>query len=484
MHVVIRMGDDELSVEFSRRCHEDFAFFVENVLGYKLAGFHREQIDLMLRHRYVCIINPVSHGKTTVFAIAYPIWLLWKMKDYDICLVSSTEEQAMRALGIIQRTIEDSEFLKHLVPSAKTVKWGSTFLITTNGNRCYTKPFSDSARGIQPDLIVYDDLLRGRDISMEQIKEVFWTVFIPRGQARGSKHIVVGTPQDDDDLLTEIEKSHSDQWVTIRKSAVITDDLGKWLKPLWPEVFSLSDLKNLKDAMGLYRFNREYMCQPSGTEGGLFPPEMIADCCFEDIGFSNNIDGVAHIGADFAMSKSATGDYTVFAVVDHITGVRKFGEREVKDPIIVKHMERKKGGDRKWHIERIKWLNDTYHPNTIVADSSTFGQVFIDDLKDDGVFVFPQAFESQARNKLLLGLRRVVEDGRLIIPIKEDSLFTYNVTKELINELRGFEERKTKSSMKTFQSSKKHDDMVMALSMAISRIRDKKPMPMHLIHSA
>ena len=470
------MVPEEVSFEFYQKCISDFPFFVEKVLGYNLADFHLEQIDLMLRHRYTCVITPVSHGKTTLFSVSLPLWLLWKEKDFNICLVSSTEEQAQRALGIIQKTIETNPFLKHLVPSAKTVKWGSSYIHTTNGSKCYTKPFSDSARGIQPDLIVYDDLLRSRDVNMDLIKEIFWSVFIPRGQARGCKHVVVGTPQSDDDLLTDIEKDHTEMWATVRKAAVITNERGDWIKPLWPAVFSLKQLDDLKKAVGLYRFNREFMCQPSGLEGGLFPPDMIAGSCDDDLGFSYKIEGDSFVGGDFAMSKSSTGDFTVITAVDSLSGNHMINGREIVDPIIIKHMTRNKGGNRIWNNTKLNWYNKTFLPQKMVLDGTTFGAVFVNDLQADGIFAISQGFRPDQRNKLLLNLRRLMEDGRIVIPTKEDEQFTFGVTKHLLSELKGFEEKKTPGGLKTFKTNKKHDDSVMSLAMAVSQIVEMRPM--------
>jgi len=470
------MVPEEVSIEFYQKCISDFPFFIENVLGYTLADFHLEQIDMMLRNRYSNIITPISHGKTTLFSVSFPLWLLWKEKDFDICLVSSTEEQAQRALGIIQKTIETNPFLKHLVPSAKTVKWGSSYLHTTSGSKCYTKPFSDSARGIQPDVIIYDDLLRSRDVNMDLVKEIFWSVFIPRGQARGCKHVVVGTPQSDDDLLTDIENEHADLWATDRKAAVILNERGEWIRPLWPAVFTLDQLRDLKKAIGPYRFNRELMCQPSGLEGGLFSPDMIAGACYDNMGFSYKTEGDVFFGGDFAMSKSATGDYTVLTVVDSLKGIHKFDGIEVMDPIVIKHMTRKKGGSRIWHNDKLKWYNENFLPKKMVLDGTTFGAVFVEDLQADGIFAVSQGFRPDQRNKLLLNLRRLLEDGRIVIPTKEDEDFTFGVTRHLLSELKGFEEKKTIGGLKTFKTNKKHDDTVISLAMAVSLIVEMRPM--------
>jgi len=55
---------------------------------------------------------------------------------------------------------------------------------TTNGNYLYVKPFNDSARGMQPNYIIYDDILRIEDsnTTAEDKEEIFWSVFYPAGQ--------------------------------------------------------------------------------------------------------------------------------------------------------------------------------------------------------------------------------------------------------------------------------------------------------------
>jgi len=150
--------------------------------------------------------------------------------------------------------------------------------------------------------------------------------------------------------------------------------------------------------------------------------------------------------------------------------------REIVDPIIIKHMTRNKGGNRIWHNTKLNWYNKTFLPQKMVLDGTTFGAVFVNDLQADGIFAISQGFRPDQRNKLLLNLRRLMEDGRIVIPTKEDEQFTFGVTKHLLSELKGFEEKKTPGGLKTFKTNKKHDDSVMSLAMAVSQIVEMRPM--------
>jgi len=69
-----------------------------------------------------------------------------------------------------------------------------------------------------------------------------------------------------------------------------------------------------------------------------------------------------------------------------------------------------------------------------------------------------------------------MEDGRIVIPTKEDENFTFGITKYLLSELKGFEEKKTVSGLKTLKTNKKHDDTVFSLAMAVSQIIEMRPM--------
>jgi hypothetical protein len=489
---------DEFS-EFSYKCHNDFIFFCENVLELKMSEFHKElgRIPTNKANRYVLIVIPVGHLKTTIFTKAYSMWRLLRESRIEIAITSSSERQSMKMLGEIQDELERNPFLKFLIPSDRNSTWNKSELKTSNGNRLYIVPFNSSARGIQPHYLIYDDLLRETDMSMDKIKDSFWGIFFPRGQTNYCQHLMVGTPQSGDDLYAEIEEKEKkgEGWTTIRKPAIYTDANGKWEKPLWPERFSLEELQEIKTNMGEYRFKREYMCDPLSSGSSLFPSELLRWCEDPDLTMNYNTKGTVYMGCDFAISTASTGDYNVYTIVDVISGdyKRKIDiggvehEITVKDPIVVKFIDRYRGAT--WHAQRIKQLWDQYHPIKLICDASSFGSKIIEEIKQYGIAVESQDFSRGPRGDLLIGLRRLIETDdpltcppRLVIPTSQKDA-TYSLTNRLIMELRAMEQSKTKTNIQTFSSSLSHDDMVMSLAMAVKDSFHRRGMLSKMIYT-
>jgi hypothetical protein len=187
---------------FKERIKNDLPFFCERVLGLELSSFHREQLE-MLDQRYVCIISPRGHLKTTLFSIAYPIWKLWKEENIEICLTSSTIDQSRKTLEKVHSAIEENEFLRELMPTDRKSSWNRFELTCKNRNKYFIKPFNSTIRGTHVNYCICDDILREGN-TQEQIKEIFWSIIFPIVQTKRGQLMVVGTPMTENDLLFEL----------------------------------------------------------------------------------------------------------------------------------------------------------------------------------------------------------------------------------------------------------------------------------------
>lgn len=63
------------------RASNDFIYFCENVVpelfnNQPMSKFHKEIAMLPLKNKWLCIIVPVGHLKTTIFSKAYCLWRL------------------------------------------------------------------------------------------------------------------------------------------------------------------------------------------------------------------------------------------------------------------------------------------------------------------------------------------------------------------------------------------------------------------------
>lgn len=481
------------------RYFNDFWLFANDLLSfhkikvYEFDAFHHDVINTILSNRYTLIILPRGHLKTTLLN-TYALWRMLRETKYELGLVSSTLDQTIKNLTFIQDMIETTPWMKHLVPEDRSYTWSKSKLTTTNGNTCTVLPFKPSARGAHPNELLYDDIMREKDIDMDEIKDTFWHIFFPMGQTKNCKHTVVGTPISAEDLFVEIQDkvAKGSPWRVLRRQAIEANDEGKEV-PLWSSRFSLEELSEIKDDMGTYRFNREFLCDPLAAGAGFFPPEMILNATEDDLTFNYQTQGVVAIGADFAMSESASGDYNCFTVIDSINGTVKRdmefnGEKvtvEVENPVVIKYIDRWKGPTGQ--ARRLKELSDTYKATKVIVDISTFGQKFAQELRELGVSVDGQDFRPANRSQLLVNLRRLFESDdiqrpvpRMIIPSSQEN-FTYDKTKHLIKELSGFRETKTKAGSMTLASNLAHDDTVMSLALAVKDVAFLRSIPTKLV---
>ncbi|MHA1304414.1 MAG: hypothetical protein ACTSPI_12015 [Candidatus Heimdallarchaeaceae archaeon] len=468
---------------------KDLTYYLEREGMIDFGSFHKKVLETVLTHKNAVIMLTRGHLKTHMLSICYPIWRLIREEKYQICLVSATLDQSMRNLNKIQDILETTPALKYLVPEDRFETWNKSNLITSNKNELFIWAFSGK-RGIHPNEIIYDDILMDEGLKPSDVDDIFWKVFHPMGLQKNCKHIVIGTPvyNEEEDLLFKLKRlsERDEEWGSLYLPGEITDERGN-RKPLWSERYTAKELDNLKENMGLYKYNREILLNPMAEGSGFFPTDMVLNCTDDDYRFTYNTEGEVVIGADFAMSDSPSGDYTVFTVVDSIKGVKKrqlrFGkeivEVEVKDPIIIRHIERFKSSTGQ--ISSLLRLWDIFKPTKIITDASTFGKRFSQELAEKGVVVSEQKFDPASRNTLLVNLRRLIETEdvrtkppRLIIPTSEKD-FTFGRTKILLNELSGFQETKTSNQTKTIASNLKHDDTVFSLALAVRDFGVRRP---------
>ncbi len=439
--------------------------------------------DLVVEEQHNFVAENFYVHNTSLYSIAYPLWRLWREKNIEYCLVSSSLDQSMKIFSKAQEILETNPFFSSLLPQNRFNSWNKSELLTKNGNRFFIKTFNDSARGMHPHYITYDDLLREGDLDMAKIREVFWSVFAPCGDYHNCQHIVVGTPFSIDDLYTDFDKPENKNWKKVTMRAIITDELGNWVRPLWDERYSLEYFRQQLNSMNENLFMREYMCSPQATGDTLFPKEMILNSLDYDMEYGFKTEGVTTIGADFAMSTQASGDYNVFTVVDNCAGttyIKKTdkGDVEVKDPVFVRRIIRYRGNVG--HIENLRNLHAYFPMSRIIADSSHVGAKFVMELREQSMWVDGQDFQPAHRNMMLMNLRRLLEQNRLVIPSKGESS---PLTDRLIKELSSFRKKSLPSGGETWKSYADHDDMVMSMALACRDIGSPRKMMMRMFFS-
>ena len=438
----------------------DLQFFLKHVIGAKLSDFHYEELSLLYGedkpNRYVCVISPRGHLKTTLFSIYYVAWKLYRENKFLIAISSSTMDQGKRIMSTLRDAINDNELLEKLMPKSRDFLWNKTEISTVNRNHVAIKMFGTSVRGTQVDLYVFDDVLRDlENMTQEQAKDIFWGICFPCVQARKGQIVVVGTPQTTDDLLADITGEDDDgkpmhkDWKWKRFSAASLDENGNLETVLWPENFTIDELRGIRSDQGPLRFDREYLCNPLSGGSSIFQDSLIKR---QMISFESNIRNKTSsyfLGMDMAISRKDTADFTVFTVI----------EKDKEGIFWQRKMERFKSDNQAFMIERIKALHKTYNFRKILLEDVGLSQgLVVDASREQDLKFAVEGFKTGSVNKeeLISHLLSGLQSGELNIlnnPI-------------LLRELGAFGIKKTKTGKQTYEALGGHDDCVISLSLA------------------
>jgi hypothetical protein len=474
-NVEVKIDDYHTLMRFSTRCNVDFAFFAKYVLNLTMENFHKEPLDYVYRNRFILVIWPRGHYKTTIWSEAYPIWRLWRENNIEIGLVSSALSQSEKTLENVQMRIEQNEFLKDLVPRERSVTWNKSQLNTKN-NRCFIMPFNSSARGKHLDYLIMDDILREENLSQEQIKDYFWSIFFPEIQTRKGQLLLAGTPMTTKDLFAELqnppEEFHKILTETgldcklIKRACVTMDDSGKWLEPIMSSRFNLKELEAIKASQGALRFEREYMCNPLGGGATLFKNIRIGTHSELHRPIPNED---YYMGVDVAMMVGDKRDWLVFSILgkDKHTGMIK-----------QRKMERYQGKGEDEIIQRLRELHSIFKFKKVMVENVGLTTGLVKDISNQ--IKYPELSRvlagSSLKKKGFVTNKRGKEDivSAIIVAFDTNQLEILDNTLQY-NELIAFKAKEDpRSGRTTYEGVGEHDDMVIALGLALLAIQSEE----------
>ncbi len=442
-------------VDFLFKCKIDFKFFCENVLAdtpfflRSHGGIHDFQLEwfyLIQNNKRVMIQAPSGFSKSTIVGMAYPLWLAFNYQNKQILVVSKTLPQSTRILGLIKQAIEENELLQELRPKNHSETWSKQEIKTSTNCRIYCRPYSINIKGERVDFMLLDEIA-----SYERL-DIFFDYIVPRLNPKGTL-AGISTPESPTDLMETIKVRGGKEYIFKRYTAI------KNGKAIWPERFSLDWLKAREKEMGEEYFQKNFMCNPQAeAENAIFSKKAIVDCFDPQREFSTEIEGRSFLGCDFAISKGPTGDFDAYVAIDKIDG-----------NYIIKTMEMYKGLLTPGKVRRIRQLKEIYNPVRIAVDKSNLGATVVDELRLEALPISPYDFHPQTRRELLNTLRNIIDSGKLIIPRSGDDTKAIKMTNLLFKQLMGFREKENKlTGTRSYASTAPHDDLVMALALAVA----------------
>jgi hypothetical protein len=237
------------------------------------APFHVEWQEFLRANRMAVLIAPIEHAKTLQIGVGKSLHMLGRNPSLRGAIISNTSALAEKVLRSVRTHIERNERVRDVFPTLRPSSrpedpWHGT-AITVERETIAKDPSLQALGAYGPvvgsrlDFIILDDLLDFENTRTEEqrtkLLEWFETTVLTR-LAPGGVLYCIGTPWHPDDLLHILEKRPG--FGARRYSAVLNPDEapGHW-KPLWPERWPVSRLRERAENTSDMVFARKYLCR-------------------------------------------------------------------------------------------------------------------------------------------------------------------------------------------------------------------------------
>ena len=215
------------------------------------------------KEKRILVSYPPRHGKTTTISHAFGHYMT-KDPTKTHAYVTYSGDLTKSKSRQIRRIAVDAKV--QLAKGSKSLnEWrtveGGGMLATSIGG-------SLTGQGITGTMVV-DDPFKGReDADSPAQREKVWEWFTDVAYTRlepGSSCIVVATRWNEDDLIGRLEKEFPNDWKVINVPAI--DEEGN---ALWPEMYPLEKLEEIRGILGDYSFESLYQGRPRPRGANIF----------------------------------------------------------------------------------------------------------------------------------------------------------------------------------------------------------------------
>ena len=271
------------------RGSKQFLDFIKHVYPNYIIGDHHRRLAQLFediangkKKRIIVNIAP-RHGKSELISYLAPAWFLGKHPAKKVIMASHTADLAVN-FGRRVRNLVGSDAYKDVFPnielqadSKSASRWGTNY----NGEY-FAIGVGGALAGRGADLFIIDDPHSEQDAKLGK-PDVFlpaWEWFQSGPLQRlmpGGAIIVVMTRWSKLDLTGQIvnqmvKNDEVDDWEVVEFPAILETKKGEEV-PLWPEFWSLEELRSRRAALDVRYWNAQYMQNPVSEEGALIKRE-------------------------------------------------------------------------------------------------------------------------------------------------------------------------------------------------------------------
>lgn len=400
------------------------------------------------------------------FSRSFPLYIINKSeKPVTIIIESMNQDMSRRILGMIRDALTSNPYFSKYKFKKETDKLLEIYVPGHEGDNEYTHKLYSvplGTRGLHGDYVISDDIMKddagNSSTNMMRLKQTWWNATYPMSQSKHGFHIVVGTPQGNNDIFADIKEivyKRDGNWAVYEFPAIQYDEDGN-PKALFPELLNLEKLYEIKNSAPSWTWEQEYMLRPVGKDS-MFPTSLIEKCV--DLPYEEPKDDeiknmMFYMGCDVAMSSSSTADFSAFVVVS------KFPNR----PIRIEHIWHEKGVEEDEQIKEIKNLKRIYNINKGIIERkgltySMAGKV-VTDTELAGIMDEWNP-TNEEKQKVLGNLQLLMKHKMLDIP---SGLEHFD---ELVSELSSFGII-NENGKQTYRAFSGHDDLVIGVALAVS----------------
>ena len=259
-------------------------FFPDTIKGNKpVPEIHIDLLREISKDDHSAAIIPRSFAKSTWMKIDLIHDIVYN-KEPVILWISVTKTEAQRQFEDMKSQLESNTLLKdvygNLVPdrSEQSTKWTNSHFETTNGVNVVAtganKGRGVNIKGQRPTKIVCDDIEEDEQVNSptrrEKLHNWLYSVILPSLDKKKGKIKMIGTVLHEQ---CEILKFY-DKFGGIKRKAIEDGE------SIWPNYWSLEDLKEKKRQLGSRIFSQEYMNEPLSYENANFPEDWITENYF------------------------------------------------------------------------------------------------------------------------------------------------------------------------------------------------------------
>ena len=298
--------------------HSFLDFVLYTTPGYKLNWHHRkicEALDKIIEGKIKRLLIKIAprHGKSLLASERFPSYYLGRFPKRQL-IAASHGEKLVNQFGRSTRNLMNSADYLDLFPDSKLSpdSQAKNLFSTAVGGKYLSVGVTSSVHGFGSHLAIVDDTIGNRrDAYSDILKEDVWSWYntdIISRRMNPNAEIVIGTPFSVDDILGRIKAlpDFEKDWVEIT-FPVLDDDNNA----LWPEMYPLEYLMEIKKRMAPMDWQSLYMINPMKPEGNFFKLKWFQGYQRDDIPAFSTLR--FYITLDAAFSEDG-GDFTSILV--------------------------------------------------------------------------------------------------------------------------------------------------------------------------